>query len=414
MDYLPRKIEKKLERWINREEIILIKGPRQSGKTTFLKHLEERYGGEYISLEIEEYAEAIKKDPISFAKRFLNKKFLYIDEAQYVKDIGKYLKIIQDNFKGKLKLIVTGSGSFEVKENLGKYLVGRAIYFELLPLTFEEFLLWKRENLYSLYKEYNSLFWKFLKDEEVLLRSPIFEKEFIELLEEFIIFGGFPAIVKEKDIQIKVELLKNLIQTYLEKDVFFFLNVRQLNKFKNFLKSLALNIGNIIEISSFSREFKMDFRTVEEYLNILIYTYIIELLLPFHKSLITELKKSKKLYFIDTGLRNALINNFVSFSERSDRGFLLENFVLSELRKNELETKYWRTAGKAEIDFIVFLENKTIPLEVKITPKIEKSLYSFIRTYKPERAMIMNLNFSDVFIKKINSTELAFIPCFYL
>jgi len=414
MDYLPRKIEKKLERWINREEIILIKGPRQSGKTTFLKHLEERYGGEYISLEIEEYAEAIKKDPISFAKRFLNKKFLYIDEAQYVKDIGKYLKIIQDNFKGKLKLIVTGSGSFEVKENLGKYLVGRAVYFELLPLTFEEFLLWKRENLYSLYKEYNSLFWKFLKDEEVLLRSPIFEKEFIELLEEFIIFGGFPAIVKEKDIQIKVELLKNLIQTYLEKDVFFFLNVRQLHKFKNFLKSLALNIGDIIEISSFSREFKMDFRTVEEYLNILIYTYIIELLLPFHKSLITELKKSKKLYFIDTGLRNALINNFVSFSERSDRGFLLENFVLSELRKNELETKYWRTAGKAEIDFIVFLENKTIPLEVKITPKIEKSLYSFIRTYKPERAVIMNLNFSDVFIKKINSTELAFIPCFYL
>ena len=414
MDYLPRKIEKKLERWINREEIILIKGPRQSGKTTFLKHLEEKYGGEYISLEIEEYAEAIKKDPISFAKRFLSKKFLYVDEAQYVKEIGKYLKIIQDNFKGKLKLVVTGSGSFEVKENLGKYLVGRAVYFELLPLTFEEFLLWKREDLQSLYKEYNSLFWKFLKGEEVSLKSPIFEKEFTEFLEEFIIFGGFPAIVKENDVQIKIELLKNLIQTYLEKDIFFFLNVRQLNKFKNFLKSLALNIGNIIEISSFSREFKMDFKTVEEYLNILIYTYIIEPLLPFHKSLITELKKSKKLYFIDTGLRNALINNFLPFSERPDRGFLLENFVLSELRKNGLETKYWRTAGKAEIDFIIFIKNKIIPLEVKITPKIEKSLYSFIRTYKPERAVIMNLNFSDVFIKKINFTELAFIPCFYL
>ncbi|MBO8144263.1 MAG: ATP-binding protein [Thermodesulfobacterium sp.] len=414
MDYLPRKIEEKLEKWISREEIILIKGPRQSGKTTFLKHLEEKYGGEYISLEIEEYAEAIKKDPISFAKRFLGKKFLYVDEAQYVKEIGKYLKIIQDNFKGKLKLVVTGSGSFEVKENLGKYLVGRAVYFELLPLTFEEFLLWKREDLHSLYKEYNSLFWKFLKGEEVSLKSPIFEKEFTEFLEEFIIFGGFPAIVKENDVQIKIELLKNLIQTYLEKDIFFFLNVRQLNKFKNFLKSLALNIGNIIEISSFSREFKMDFKTVEEYLNILIYTYIIEPLLPFHKSLITELKKSKKLYFIDTGLRNALINNFLPFSERPDRGFLLENFVLSELRKNGLETKYWRTAGKAEIDFIIFIKNKIIPLEVKITPKIEKSLYSFIRTYKPERAVIMNLNFSEVSVKKINSTKLAFIPCFYL
>ena len=188
MDYLPRKIEEKLEKWISREEIILIKGPRQSGKTTFLKHLEEKYGGEYISLEIEEYAEAIKKDPISFAKRFLGKKFLYVDEAQYVKEIGKYLKIIQDNFKGKLKLVVTGSGSFEVKENLGKYLVGRAVYFELLPLTFEEFLLWKREDLHSLYKEYNSLFWKFLKGEEVSLKSPIFEKEFTEFLEEFIIF----------------------------------------------------------------------------------------------------------------------------------------------------------------------------------------------------------------------------------
>ncbi|RLG10060.1 AAA family ATPase, partial [Candidatus Pacearchaeota archaeon] len=113
-------------------------------------------------------------------------------------------------------------------------------------------------------------------------------------------------------------------------------------------------------------------------------------------------------------LRNALINNFLPFSERPDKGFLLENFVLSELRKNGLETKYWRTAGKAEIDFIIFIKNKIIPLEVKITPKIEKSLYSFIRTYKPERAMIMNLNFSEVSVKKINSTKLAFIPCFYL
>ena len=417
MEYFPRKIEKQIIKWFKRDKIILIKGPRQSGKTTLLLQLQKTFGGKYLSLEIEDYAEALKKDPILFAKTFGKEGFLYLDEAQYLKDIGKYVKIIYDHFKEKLKLVITGSGSFEVKENLGKYLVGRAVYFELFPLSFEEFLLWKtlltEEDLYSIYQEFSFKFWKFLKNEDSDFSSMILTEKFKNLWEEFVIFGGYPAIVKEEDEEIKIELLKNLLYTYLEKDIFFFLNVRQMEKFKNLLKALALSTGGIFEISSFSKEFKMDFRTVEEYLSLLKYTYVVEFISPFHKSLVTELKKNKKVYFIDSGLRNALINNFISFNNRGDQGILLENFLFSELRKRGLEVKYWRTTGKAEVDFVLFLKDKIIPIEAKVSPKVTRSLGSFLKFYTPEKAVIISINLSEIEIKRKNFTEILFFPCFY-
>ena len=417
MEYLPRKIEKELKKWLKRKEVILIKGPRQSGKTTLLLQFQKTYGGKYISLEIDEYAEALKKDPILFGKTFGKEGFIYLDEAQYVKDVGKYVKILYDHFRGKIKLVITGSGSFEVKENLGKYLVGRAVYFELLPLSFEEFLLWKalltEEDLRSIYQEYSFQFWDFLEGKEVVFKSVIFPEKFKTLWEEFAIFGGYPAIVKEEDKEIKIKLLKNLLYTYLEKDVFFFLNVRQMEKFKNLVKALALNIGNILEISSFSREFKMDFRTVEEYLSLLKHTYVIELVPPFYKSMVTELKKNKKAYFMDLGLRNAFINNFSEFETRGDQGALLENFVFSELRKRGIEVKYWRTTGKAEVDFVLHLRDKIIPVEAKISPKITRSLGSFLKAYTPKRGAIVSLNISKIEITTKNSTEIIFFPCFY-
>ncbi|HID43896.1 MAG TPA: hypothetical protein EYP30_09045, partial [Archaeoglobaceae archaeon] len=211
-----------MDKWLERKEILLIKGARQSGKTTLLLHLKEKLDGNYITLEDEELKKSLESNPKQFVKRYLDKKVLLVDEAQYTKDIGKILKLLYDLHGEKLKLIVTGSGSFDIKVEVGKYLVGRAIYFELFPLSFEEFLLWKAKDLHKIFTDYKSQLMDFVHSGEKI-NEPVFEKEFYSLLEKYIVFGGFPAVVKEDDDELKKELLKNLVRTYVEKDVFFFL-----------------------------------------------------------------------------------------------------------------------------------------------------------------------------------------------
>jgi predicted AAA+ superfamily ATPase len=411
MEYYPRKIEEKLDEWINRREILIIKGPRQSGKTTLLLHLSEKYGGVYVTLEDEDMLKTFEEAPKEFAMRFFNGKvLLFLDEAQYSRKVGKNVKLLFDLFSDKLKLIVTGSGSFDIKVEVGKYLVGRAVYFELFPLSFEEFLLWRAKDLYRVFLEYKSQVKGFLLNNGEIDVSPAFHREFNSLLEEYIVFGGFPAIVKERSEKIKIELLKNLARTYVEKDVFFFLNIREIEKFKKLLNYLSLTIGSLLELSSLMREIGMDYKTLESYLSILANTYIISLISPFHKNLITELRKAKKVYFIDTGLRNSLINNFLPLENRTDKGVLLENFILNELRDLGFSIKYWRTSGKAEVDFIVELQNQLVPIEVKSFGKIKRGFLSFINTYKPKNAIVFTEN--EFAIKRINNTRIAFLPSF--
>ena len=351
--------------------------------------------------------------PKEFAMRFLDGRvFLFLDEAQYSRKVGKNVKLLFDLFSDKLKLIVTGSGSFDIKVEVGKYLVGRAVYFELFPLSFEEFLLWRAKDLYRIFLEYKSQVKSFLLNNGEIDVSPAFHREFNSLLEEYVVFGGFPAIVKERSEKIKIELLKNLARTYVEKDVFFFLNIREVEKFKKLLNYLSLTVGSLLELSSLMREIGMDYKTLESYLSILVNTYIISLISPLHKNLITELRKAKKVYFIDTGLRNSLINNFLPLENRTDKGALLENFILNELRDLGFSIKYWRTSGKAEVDFIVELQNQLVPVEVKSFGKIKRGFLSFINTYKPKNAIVFTEN--EFTIKRINNTRIAFLPHFFI
>ena len=412
MEYYPRKIEEKLEHWINRKEVIIIKGPRQSGKTTLLLHLKEKYNGEYITLEDDVLLKSLEENPKEFVKRYLDKKILYIDEAQYSKKIGKIVKLIFDIFSDKIKIVITGSGSFDIKVEIGKYLVGRCIYFELFPLDFEEFLLWKAKDLYKTFIDLRNSVKEFILSGKNI-ENPVFEKEFKSLLNEYLIFGGFPAIVKEKDEKIKIELLKNLVKTYLEKDVFFFFNVYHLEKFRNLLNFISFNVGSIIEFSSISKDLKIDYKTVEKYISILTNTYIISLISPFYRNLSTELKKSKKVYFIDLGIRNSLLNNFLPIDNRTDKGQIFENFVFNELRLNfDGKINYWRTTNKNEVDFVLQVNDKIVPIEVKTSPNLKGGFVKFIKTYKPECAIVFNEK--EFSVKKINNTKIVFIPFYYI
>ncbi|MEM4367611.1 MAG: ATP-binding protein [Candidatus Aenigmatarchaeota archaeon] len=413
MEYYPRKIEEKLDKWLKRKEVIIIKGPRQSGKTTLLLHLKEKYPGHYITLEDEDNLKSFEKSPKEFATRYMDKGILLIDETQYCKDAGKKIKLIYDLFSDKIKIIATGSGSFDIKVEIGKYLVGRTIYLELLPLDFEEFLLWKTKDLQKIFLDYKNEVRDFLLFGKPIKAKQSFESEFKNLLQEYLIFGGFPAIVKEDDTENKKELLKNLTKTYLEKDVFFFLGIRHLEKFRNLLEYLSFNNGSIIEMSSIMRELKMDYKTLENYLSTLNFTYIIHLVSSFYKNISNEIRKSKKLYFVDTGLRNSIINNFLPLESRTDKGILYENFVLNELKSIfGDEIKYWRTTGGAEVDFVLKIENNIIPIEVKSTTKLKKGFYSFIKKYKPKRVLVITEN--ELKMEKINDTTVAFIPHFFI
>ncbi|MEM3713432.1 MAG: ATP-binding protein [Nitrososphaeria archaeon] len=414
MEYYPRKIEEKLDQWIDRREVLIIRGPRQSGKTTLLLHLKEKYGGSYVTFEDEDMLSTFEEAPKEFIERFLKsgKEILFLDEAQYCGKVGKNLKLLFDLFSDKVKFIITGSGSFDIKVEVGKYLVGRAIYFELFPLTFEEFLLWKAKDLHKIFLEFKNQVKLFILNGKKIEVSPVFQREFSSLLEEYIIFGGFPAIVKEKDEKIKAELLKNLMRTYVEKDVFFFLNVREIEKFRKLLNYLSLTTGSLLELSSLMKEIGIDYKTLESYLSILLNTYIISFVSPFYRNLVTELRKAKKVYFIDTGLRNSLINNFLPLASRTDKGILFENFIFNELRGLGFDVKYWRTSGKSEMDFIIELQNQLIPVEVKSFGKIKRGFLSFINTYRPKSAIVFTEN--EFMIKRINDTNVAFLPHFLI
>jgi predicted AAA+ superfamily ATPase len=251
----------------------------------------------------------------------------------------------------------------------------------------------------------------FTKAEEVI--PPVFEQEFAMQFQEYLLFGGFPAVVKEEEDAIKTELLKNLTRTYLEKDIFFFLNIRHLDKFKQLLYYLSFNTGSLLEVSSIMRELHMDYKTVENYLTILANTYLISLVSPFFRNLTTELKKSKKIYFTDSGLRNSVINNFLPLESRTDRGTLLENFIFNELTRTvEGRLHYWRTTGKAEVDFILHSGHDLIPIEVKSQARLSKSYLSFLKTYKPKRGVVFATR--EFGIKKIEMTKVMFVPHFYI
>ena len=415
MEYYPRKIEEKLDKWLKRKEFIMIRGPRQAGKTTLLLKLKEKIKtSEYITLEDPEWQDAFQKDVKQVVQTLLNKNksLLLLDEAQYIKDIGKKLKLIYDLYAGKLKVIATGSGSFDVKVNVGKHLVGRVVYFELMPLSFEEFLLWKNKKLYEVFKSYSSGFQQFISTGNLDVK-PMFEKSFHSLLEEYIIYGGFPAVVKEKDEEVKKTILKNLEITYLEKDVGFFFGVRQLEKFRKLLKYLSFNIGEIIKVSTVCSNVSIDYKTLENYFEILSQTFITEFVPAFHQNIATELRKSKKMYFYDTGLRNTILNNFVPLDSRKDGGHLLENFIWIQLRQTLDELKFWRTTDKAEVDFVGFKDGEFFPIEVKTSEsKMSKGMKKFIQAYEPKVAIVFTL--SKFGVEKLGKTKVAFMPHFFV
>lgn len=413
----PRSLENSITKYLSRKEIIGVRGARQVGKTTLLKGFLSSVSGDQASFSMDLIGprRALEESPLDFIQRQKQegqKLTLFLDEIQKVKEAGEKLKIIYDHFPD-VKILISGSSSLELKTNVLPALVGRLLLFELYTFDFGEYLYVKDRGLWKLYQEKHRSLQAFLAGHS-LPEKPVFQQELVKRWKEYVIFGGYPEIVKSNEEEEKKMLLKNIFNLYLEKDIAGFFKIEDTSWFEDFLKALSFTIGNLINLSSLAAKTSLPFRKTEEYLHLLQHTYIIRVVKPFHRNALTELKKSPKAYFLDLGLRNAVLNNFIAFDNRTDAGQLMENHVCRQLASHfgDYDLHFWRTTGKAEVDFILTKGEEIIPVEVKLAGRtIGKSFHSFLNSYQPKKAIIVTL---DRFAQEqINQTTLFYVPVFY-
>lgn len=381
---VPRKIYPKIEENLKKPDILLIVGARQTGKTTILKNLFQDLKKNtnqvfLFSLEDPALLSDLNKHPENIFNYIPKKKercFLLLDEIQYLENPTNFLKYMYDLYNETIKCIVSGSSAFYIDHKFKDSLAGRKKIMELFPFSFSEFLLAKEE--LELSKKIVSHQYFNDKTKIVLLKNE--RREIFRLWQEYNIYGGYPKVILEKNEKEKKYLLKELHQSFLKKDVLES-NLADEIKFYNLIKLLASQTGNLINAQEISNTLGISNDTVTKYLYILQKSYIIGLIRPFFKNLRKELTKMPKIFFIDTGYRNSLLNIYNPLLERVDKGATLENMFYSELIKMGINNiNYWRTQDKMEIDFIIN-ENAAFEIKFSKTSFQQKKYKNFIKTY---------------------------------
>ena len=432
MKFYSRNLMNEIKKWLDRREIIAIKGPRQSGKTILLNMIknflinQKKINPEniiYITFEDRDILDSFSRDPKQYIKGYmtdLDKKRYYflMDEFQYVNDGGQKLKLLYDLFEN-IKFIITGSSSLELTSNTAKYLVGRMFSFYLYQFNLDEFFLTKEKNIYNIYRQNSEIFRDFIiNGKDFNKKEDIFEKDFSRYFEEFILYGSYPEVLKTENIETKRIIIKSIYDTYITRDIIELLKIGDISGFRTFISLLANNIGGLINYNNLATDSQSYFQQIKHYLSILEETFVIRILRPYFSNKVTELKKNPKVYFVDSGLRNHTINNFNEINLRSDKGQLVENAILSELWQMSIkqDIKFWRTISKAEVDFILETEKGLVPIEVKYSklksPKISRSFRNFINEYSPSRALILTKAYWDKI--RIGRTIVGFIPVWYI
>lgn len=401
MNFIKRKILSHISNFLNYKEAIVIYGARQVGKTTIMKMLINELKSTnkipeesvfYFDLEDLEMLELCNQG-VDHLIRYIDartsynsnsspvssqgKIYLFIDEIQYLNNASSFIKLMVDNHSNRFKLIVSGSSVLGIKSKIKQSLVGRIVTFEVLGLDFEEFL-WFRKKKYHLDKVADA-------DKKT-------QKELKQLFEEFIIFGAYPRVALISEVNNRRYYLKELIQTYIKKDIRDIGKIRNIMKFNNFLRILADQAGNLLNIDELASSIGIARETVYDYLILLEGTYIARRLTPFFKNLRSELTKMPKIYFEDTGILNYLKYNDIV---EKVSGELFENCIYAELRKTVgLEIlRYWRTQSKQEIDFVIQHQKQVFTLEVKKIYSGQKttSLEYFSQKYPNSKSFIITL-----------------------
>ena len=395
---------------LNEKEITLIVGPRQAGKTTVmlvLKEYLEKKGKKtvFLSLDNDSDRHYFKSQATlhNFIKLQLGKSYgyVFIDEIQRQENAGLFLKGLYDQ-NLPYKLIVSGSGSLELKEKIHESLAGRKRIFELNTISFKEFVHYE-----TAYQYEDRLHDFFVHD----LHNPL------ALLEKYLQFGGYPKVVTDESYEAKTQSIAEIYTSYIEKDIKDLLNVQKSELFTNLVTILASQVGQLTNHNELASTLGLDRETLKNYLWYLDKTFIIRKVTPFYKNVRKELTKSPLYYFLDIGLRNYALNRLTQFNLLTEGGYMFQNFIfrlLAEIPHTKLHM--WRTKGGAEVDFVVTAGIKAVPYEAKykeITePNLSKSILSYIDQYRPNRFYIVNKSYKKMLT--IAETEVHFIPYFEL
>jgi predicted AAA+ superfamily ATPase len=425
---------KVMSRLLKGNDLIVLLGARQVGKTSimhllinrllqienikrnrvFYFDLEDMNLLEVVNRGVEEFIAFLEARGADLKERC----FVFLDEIQYMENPSNFLKILVDHHK-EISLVVSGSSSFSIKSKFKDSLAGRKKIFEIYPLDFGEFIEFKdRKDLAGFW---NTGDWE---------KARFFEGDFLRYFKEYVIFGGLPRVSLLPTKEEKVEYLKDVVNSYIKKDIKDLFRIDNPYAFNRVIKLLALHAGNSLNFANLTTICGISRHTFERYLFILESAFIIKLIHPFYSNKIKEVAKMPKLYFMDTGIRNIIVGDLNSLEGRRDSGSLVENsvFLMLLTGKGPLEEiYYWRTKAGAEMDFVLKEEGESLRgYEVKYRPfkkaKISRSTRSFINEYSPALTCICTRDFyqdkidMDLmgFSGLNNKSRLVFLPVFFL
>lgn len=404
--YITREIDVKIKNHLDKKEYTILTGARQTGKTTLITKLfKELKTSEknvyYLTLESADVLRDINESPENIFKYTLRptdplvqntktkRVIVFIDEIQYANNPSHVLKYLYDKYLDNLKIVATGSSAFYLDSTFKDSLAGRKRIFILKTLSFGEFLHFiNRDDLSDVLQ--------MMRHQSDFISTQ--KEEMLEKFNQYLIYGGYPSVVLEPDFNEKVELLKELKNSFLKRDIDES-GVNNPDAFYKLAIILSSQTGNLVNKNEFSNTLGIDNKTIDRYLYVLQKCFHIELIKPFSHNLRKELTKMPMIYFYDSGMRNSLLNRFFEFDLREDRGQLLENFVFRRLAEkyDTNDIRFWRTTDNKEIDFIIDSGEGKFAYEVKFSCKQKKGNASkvFLKHYPDFSYKTISYDFDD-------------------
>lgn len=355
---IQRQLVKIVESRLFRKKAIIIVGPRQVGKTTLLKMLADKSDRRVLNWNCDEPDVRQKlTEPTStqLGAETAKADIIFIDEAQRVQNIGITLKLLTDNFPDK-QIVVTGSSALELSNSINEPLTGRKYEYVMFPISAEELI----DN-----------------------HGAQVERR---LLERRMIYGSYPEVITNEGDE--KEILTNIVGSYLYKDIFSFQDVRKPEIIEQLLQALALQIGSEVSFNELGKLVGLNSLTVQRYIDLMEKSYIIFHLRSYSRNVRSELKKSRKIYFYDNGVRNAILGDYKPLELRHDTGALWENYIISERLKHNAynmfygKSYFWRTIQQQEIDYIEDVDGTLHAYEFKWnTTRQPRLSETFARNY---------------------------------
>ena len=413
----PRKLLTRIAPWMRRKEALVFLGPRRSGKTSLLKLIALQFHKSseevfFFDAEDPDDKDVLDQGPTTL-KQFLGRGgVLFIDEFHLLEDPAKFVKLLVDHHP-EFKLFLTGSSSLTMLRKFSDSLIGRIVEFELLPLSFNEFLVFKEQT------RYGNLLEGFDRRKAALPNIAGIPERLVSLFEEYLLFGGFPEVVIADPIEVKTKIVSQIFGIYALRDLQVLFAGRNEAVFKKVFVALSGSIGNPINFSEIASDVGVSNKTVRQYVDLLKGLFLIKELTPLSQNPRTEIKKSPKIYFTDTGLLSWARGGFALLGERPTlAGLYAENAVFMGFQRTLMPEEglfYWRSKTGTEIDLIWSRGQKLIPIEVKYTQRANlKALVSFVKRYANQIEYSITSTKDHFEPREINGIKVLLMPALFL